>query len=47
MTHTAILPNLLTLTAQAIPAADAVLDITKIKLQALVTTEGRVSRRID
>ena len=46
MTHTAILPNLLTLTAQAIPAADAVLDITKIKLQALVTTEGRVSNEL-
>ena len=46
MTHTAILPNLLTLTAQAIPAADAVLDITKIKLQALVTTEGHVSNEL-
>ena len=46
MTQTAILPNLLTLTAQAIPAADAVLDITKIKLQALVTTEGRVSNEL-
>ena len=46
MTPTAILPNLLTLTAQAIPAADAVLDITKIKLQALVTTEGRVSNEL-
>lgn len=46
MTHTAILPNLLTLTARAIPAADAVLDITKIKLQALVTTEGRVSNEL-
>ena len=46
MTHTAILPNLLILTAQAIPAADAVLDITKIKLQALVTTEGRVSNEL-
>jgi (2S)-methylsuccinyl-CoA dehydrogenase len=46
MTSTAILPNLLTLTAQAIPAADAVLDITKIKLQALVTTEGRVSNEL-
>ena len=46
MTQTAILPNLLTLTAQAVPAADAVLDITKIKLQALVTTEGRVSNEL-
>ena len=46
MTHKAILPNLLTLTAQAIPAADAVFDITKIKLQALVTTEGRVSNEL-
>ena len=46
MTHKAILPNLLTLAAQAIPAADAVFDITKIKLQALVTTEGRVSNEL-
>ena len=46
MTHKAILPNLLTLAAQAIPAADAVFDITKIKLQALVTTEGRVSNKL-
>ena len=46
MTHTAILPNLLTLAAQAIPAAEAVFDITKIKLQALVTTEGRVSNEL-
>ena len=46
MTHKAILPNLLTLTAQAIPAAEAVFDITKIKLQALVTTEGRVSNEL-
>ncbi|MDS9947329.1 MAG: acyl-CoA dehydrogenase family protein [Planktomarina sp.] len=46
MTHKAILPNLLTLAAQAIPSADAVFDITKIKLQALVTTEGRVSNEL-
>lgn len=46
MAHTVILPNLLALTAQAIPAADAVYDITKIKLQALVTTEGRVSNEL-
>ena len=46
MTYKAILPNLLTLAAQAIPAADAVFDITKIKLQALVTTEGRVSNEL-
>ena len=46
MTHKAILPNLLTLAAQAIPAAEAVFDITKIKLQALVTTEGRVSNEL-
>ena len=46
MTHKAILPNLLTLTAQAIPAAEAVFDIAKIKLQALVTTEGRVSNEL-
>jgi len=42
MTTTALLPNLLTLTAQAIPAAEAVCDIAKTKLRALVSTKGRV-----
>ena len=43
MTTTALLPNLLTLTAQAVPAAEAICDLAKIKLRDLVTTEGRVA----
>ena len=42
MTTIALLPDLLTLTAQAAPAAEAVCDIVKIKLRALVSDEGRV-----
>ena len=42
MTTIALLPDLLTLTAQAAPAAEAVCDIAKIKLRALVSDEGRV-----
>ena len=42
MTTIALLPDLLTLTAQAKPAAEAVCDIAKTKLRALVSDEGRV-----
>lgn len=42
MTTIALLPDLLTLTAQAAPAAEAVCDIAKTKLRALVSDEGRV-----
>ena len=42
MTTIALLPDLLTLTAQAAPAAEAVCDIAKTKLHALVSDEGRV-----
>ena len=42
MTTIALLPDLLTLTAQAAPAAEAVCDIAKTKLHALVSYEGRV-----
>ena len=42
MTTIALLPDLLTLTAQAAPAAEAVCDIAKTKLRALVSYEGRV-----
>ena len=42
MTQTAILPQLLTLTAQAVLAANAVSDIAKVKLRLLVSDEGRI-----
>tara|TARA_B110000037_G_scaffold192916_1_gene227483 strand:- start:367 stop:2034 length:1668 start_codon:yes stop_codon:yes gene_type:complete len=42
MTQTAILPQLLTLTAQAVLAANAVSDIAKMKLRLLVSDEGRI-----
>ena len=42
MTTIVLLPDLLTLTAQATPAAEAVCDIAKTKLRALVSDEGRV-----
>jgi len=42
MTQTAILPQLLTLTAQAVLSANAVSDIAKMKLRLLVSDEGRV-----
>ena len=42
MTQTAILPQLLTLTAQAVLAANAVSEIAKMKLRLLVSDEGRI-----
>ncbi|MDT2076356.1 MAG: acyl-CoA dehydrogenase family protein [Planktomarina sp.] len=42
MKTTVILPNLLILTAQAVPAAEAVCKIAKGKLLHLVSTEGQV-----
>ena len=42
MIQTAILPELLTLTSQAVLAAKAVSDTAKIKLRLLVSDEGRI-----
>jgi (2S)-methylsuccinyl-CoA dehydrogenase len=42
MTQTAILPQLLTLTAQAVLAANTVSDIAKVKLRLLVSDEGKI-----
>jgi (2S)-methylsuccinyl-CoA dehydrogenase len=42
MIQTAILPELLTLTSQAVLAANAVSDTAKIKLRLLVSDEGRI-----
>ena len=43
LTPPVILPNLLELTAQAVAPCEAILDIAKTKLKALVEVDGRVS----
>ncbi len=46
MEDTIILPDLLSLTRQAVPAASAIYDIAKEKLKALLTDSGRISNAL-
>ncbi len=43
MTQTVILPDLLSLTAAAVPPAEAILDIARTRVRDLVSKDGRVS----